>query len=212
MYKGFARIYVLAFEIVAYSDYKVDGKLIRELICAYQKKKTLSMEEIWNINIFMQIALVQNIKDICEKIYFSQMQKYKVENMIERLVENKSEIKFKNLSEYKTRVKSREHQAYELTNLNAEIRRVKDRIQELKELEELDFEDIEFKNGKVIHNKEINRIQFIFDTIPDEETRTILKSHGFKWSRYEKAWQRLFNKNCIYATKRILEEIKKQED
>lgn len=124
----------------------------------------------------------------------------------------KLEQKLKSLEEYKTRVKSRDHQSYELTNLNAEIRRIKDRIQELKELEELQFDNIEFKGGKVIHNKEINRIQFIFDTIPDEETRTILKSHGFKWSRYEKAWQRLFNKNCIYATKRILEEIKKQED
>lgn len=103
--RGFARIYVLADEIVNYTDNKIDYKNVSSLLSAYQRKKTLSMEEIWNIEIFMQIALIQSIKDICEKIYFSQMQKYRVENIIERLVENKSDLKYKNLGEYKTRVK-----------------------------------------------------------------------------------------------------------
>ena len=105
IYKGFARIYVLAAEIVAYTDNRIDKDVTSNLICAYQRKKSLSMEEIWNIGIFMQIALIQNIKDICEKIYFSQMQKYRVENIIERLVENKEDLKYKNLGEYKQRVK-----------------------------------------------------------------------------------------------------------
>lgn len=47
------------------------------------------MEEIWSIGIFMKIALIENIRQICEKIYVSQLQKYKVENIIERLVEQK---------------------------------------------------------------------------------------------------------------------------
>lgn len=103
--KGFARIYVLAFEIVAYTDSKIDTKTLTSLLYSYQKKKTLSMDEIWNIGIFIQIALIQNIKDICEKIYYSQMQKYRVENILERLVENKETLKYKNLSAYKQRVK-----------------------------------------------------------------------------------------------------------
>lgn len=103
--KGFARIYVLAFEIVAYTDSKIDTKTLTSLLYSYQKKKTLSMDEIWNIGIFIQIALIQNIKDICEKIYYSQMQKYRVENILERLVENKETLKYKNLSVYKQRVK-----------------------------------------------------------------------------------------------------------
>ncbi|MFR2533778.1 MAG: GH36-type glycosyl hydrolase domain-containing protein [Clostridia bacterium] len=103
--KGFARIYVLATEIVAYTDNKIDSKQVKDYIQAYQRKKTLSMEEIWNIGLFMQIAIIQNIKQICEKIYFSQMQKYRVENILERLVENKEELKYKNLGEYKAKVK-----------------------------------------------------------------------------------------------------------
>ena len=104
-YKGFARIYVLAFEIVSYTDSRIDAKNISSFLKAYQRKKTLSMEEIWNLNIFMQIALIQGISDICEKIYFSQMQKYRVENIFERLVEKKEDLKYKNLTEYKARVK-----------------------------------------------------------------------------------------------------------
>lgn len=54
------------------------------------------MEEIWNISLFFKIALIENIREICEKIYISQMQKLKVESIIERYVENKpkSELKF----------------------------------------------------------------------------------------------------------------------
>ena len=37
----------------------------------------------------MQIAIIENIREICEKIYSSQLQKHKAENIVERLVENK---------------------------------------------------------------------------------------------------------------------------
>ena len=96
-YKGFARIYVLASEIVAYTDGVIDRNNLSSLLQAYQSKKNLSMDEIWNIGVFLQIALIENIRGICEKIYSSQIQKYKVENIIERLIENKDSLKFKNV-------------------------------------------------------------------------------------------------------------------
>ena len=102
---GFARIYVLAYEIVNYTDNRIDGHNVSSLLSYYQKKKTLSMQEIWNIGTFMQIAIIQNIRDICDKIYFSQLQKYRAENIFERLVEKKQEPKYKNLGEYKSKVK-----------------------------------------------------------------------------------------------------------
>ena len=102
--KGFARIYVLASEIVNYTDNHIEISNIKDFLCAYQRKKTLSMNEIWAVRNFMQIALIQNIRDICEKIYYSQMQKYRVENILERLIEKEKVQKYKNLSEYKMRV------------------------------------------------------------------------------------------------------------
>lgn len=102
---GFARVYVLASEIVNDTDNKIDSKNLKKLLQAYQTKRTLSMEEIWNINPFLQIALIENIRQICEKIYASQMQKYKVENMMERLVEHKQNLQFTHLKQYQGKIK-----------------------------------------------------------------------------------------------------------
>ena len=95
-YKGFARLYVLATEIVAYTDNKINAESLEKYLQVYQTKKTLNMEEIWNIGMFLQIAIINNIAEICEKIYSTQIQKYKVRSIIERLVEKKekSELKF----------------------------------------------------------------------------------------------------------------------
>ena len=90
-YKGFARIYVLANEIIGYTDGRIDGKKLKNLLNAYQNKKTLGMDEIWNISVFLNISIIEKIRNVCEKIYFVQVQKYKVESIIERLVENKND-------------------------------------------------------------------------------------------------------------------------
>ena len=103
-YVGFARIYVLATEIVSYTDNKINRENLEKYLQAYQSKKTLNMDEIWNIGIFLQIAIIQNIAEICEKIYNAQMQKYKVKNIIERLVEKKAknELKYNDTIEIKS--------------------------------------------------------------------------------------------------------------
>ena len=99
-YMGFARIYVLATEIVAYTDNKITRESLEKYLQAYQTNKTLNMEEIWNIGLFLQIAIIQNIAEISEKIYSVQMQKYKVRSIIERLVEKKGkdELVFNQIS------------------------------------------------------------------------------------------------------------------
>lgn len=113
-YAGFARIYELAGEIVAYTDCKIDSKTLPELLKAYQSKKNLNMEEIWNIGPFIQIALIEKVREVCEKIYSSQMQKYKVENIVERLVEEKEKekCKFKNIHEYRLKIIGYEEMKY----------------------------------------------------------------------------------------------------
>ena len=102
-YKGFARIYVLASEMVAYTDGKINSENLAYMLQAYQYKKNLSMNEIWNIGIFIQIALIENIREICETIYVSQMQKYKVEDILSRFFEiHKKRDKASSLIEIKT--------------------------------------------------------------------------------------------------------------
>ena len=141
------------------------------------------------------------------------------ENKIDTIENNKSislddpqataklKNKLERLENERKNIKARPHSTWELQNIGAEIRRIKDRIKQIEELEELDFKDVEFTGGKAILNKEVNRIQILFNDVPNEEVRNILKHRGFKWSRYEKVWQRLYNKNSIYATNRAIEEI-----
>lgn len=123
----------------------------------------------------------------------------------------KLEEKLERLKNEKETIKSREHSQWEITNINAKIRETKKRIERLTELEGIEFKEIKFNEGKVIHNKEINRIQFLFDDIPNEDIRRELKSRGFHWSRKEQAWQREFNQNCIKATNRIVKEVLNKE-
>ena len=118
----------------------------------------------------------------------------------------KLEEQLERLERTRELTKKSEHTTYELNYISADIRRVKARIAELKSLEQIDFKDITLKNGTVIHNKEKNRIQILFDDIPNEETRTKLKQNGFKWARSDKAWQRLFNTNAIRVVKWLIKD------
>ena len=114
-YKGYARSYILATEIVNFTDGNFKAKDLKEYLRSYQNKKTLNMEEIWDINLFFKIALIERIKDVCTKIFASQMQKIKVESIIERLIENKSkdELKFKTPSrEYLRKIQAYSENKY----------------------------------------------------------------------------------------------------
>ena len=104
-YEGFARIYVLASEMVAFTDGRINNKNLEEMIRSYQNKKTLSMDEIWNIGLFIQIALIENIRQICEKIYLSQMQKFKAQDIAQRIIEKKDRPKFKEGAHSKNYIK-----------------------------------------------------------------------------------------------------------
>ena len=105
--------------------------------------------------------------------------------------------------------------SYELTNNNANIRRLKERVESLKKLKERANTESENKyiqvDGlQVVEDAEDMRIRIIFDNIPDEETRTLLKNYGFKWSPKNSAWQRQLTANGIYATKTVLEKLKEK--
>ena len=70
--------------------------------------------------------------------------------------------------------------SYSLSNNNAEIRRLKQRIESLKHHQEIDYPGWEFEGGKVVANKEANRLQVLFDEKPDADIRSELKSSGFR--------------------------------
>lgn len=92
---------------------------------------------------------------------------------------------------------------YALQNNNAEIRRLKGRIEQLGKMETAVFTGWQFEGGKVEINKPDNRLQVFFDGKPDADTRTELKSNGFRWTPSVGAWQRQLNANAFYAANEV---------
>lgn len=100
-------------------------------------------------------------------------------------------------------VEDKPYASWELSNNNAEIRRVKERIAELTQRRETPYVGWQFDGGRVEANEEDNRLQIFFDEKPDENMRNELKGSGFRWSPKAGAWQRQLNNNAFYAADRI---------
>lgn len=89
--------------------------------------------------------------------------------------------------------------SWALSNNNAEIRRVKERIKSLSRQKEIGYVGWEFAGGKVEANTQDNRLQIFFEEKPDAEVREELKGNGFRWSPKAGAWQRQLNDNAYFA-------------
>lgn len=93
--------------------------------------------------------------------------------------------------------------SFSLTNNNANIRRIRERIAALEKLEATTTTETKVGDVIVRQNVEANRTQIVFPSIPSEEIRTELKKNAFKWSRYEGAWQRFLSDSAYRIALRI---------
>nr|DAT62622.1 MAG TPA: protein of unknown function (DUF3560) [Caudoviricetes sp.] len=94
--------------------------------------------------------------------------------------------------------------SYQLSNNNANIRRIRERIEELEKRQDSPApEGWKFDGGEVVINAELNRLQIVLDDRPDADTKQALKSHGFRWAPSQGAWQRQLTDNAIHAAKAI---------
>lgn len=106
---------------------------------------------------------------------------------------------------------------YELTNNNANIRRMKQRLEQLEKalINAVDIGDTEEEypdlDLMVRHARTINRIQLIFSGKPSVQIRNLLKSHGFRWAPSEGAWQRHLNGVVCRHTIDAIEKISKAD-
>jgi len=98
--------------------------------------------------------------------------------------------------------------SWQLSNNNANIRRMKQRVEGLKITQKQETTSREINGGiEIIENTELHRIQIIFPDKPDYETRKILKSNGFRWAPSQGAWQRHLNSNGRWAVDRVLKVV-----
>lgn len=96
---------------------------------------------------------------------------------------------------------------YNLSSIRNKIKRIQNRIAALDKLQaeqEAPVENLKFDGGEIVRNADENRLQILFTDIPDPDIRQALKSHGFRWSPRNKAWQRQLTQNAEYDAKRIV--------
>lgn len=102
------------------------------------------------------------------------------------------------------------YDTWQLTNNNANIKRIKERIANLEQIKAQENNVQENEICKIVENTEAMRLQLYFKEKPSEKVRQILKSNGFKFSpKNNNAWQRQLTANARYACKRVMEDIKK---
>lgn len=100
---------------------------------------------------------------------------------------------------------------YELTNSNANIKRVKQRIETLEAVKASKPIEEEHDGYTYRENAEAMRVQLRFDGKPDDETRALLKRNGFRWAPSLGVWQRQLNDNGKYAAHRVMEVLDGQQ-
>lgn len=99
------------------------------------------------------------------------------------------------------------------TNSNAKVKRIKEQIaleEKLKAKAETTGNiEYKFDDGTVLLNYDDNKIQIFYNEKPSEEERTKLKKSGnaFKWSPFNKAWQRQLNTYPLRYLKELLPSI-----
>ena len=101
--------------------------------------------------------------------------------------------------------------AYLLSNNNANIRRLEERIKSLQATKSKGTQESENQFFKVVENTENMRLQLFFEGKPEPEVREVLKSNGFKWAPSQGAWQRQLTTNAKYALKSVIKKLEEME-
>lgn len=94
--------------------------------------------------------------------------------------------------------------SYSLTNNNANLRRLKQRLEKTKQLKEMEEKEYVINEVRVVENAPENRLQLFFDGKPNEETRKKLKTMGFRWSPTNGCWQSYYNRWQVERAKGLL--------
>ena len=94
--------------------------------------------------------------------------------------------------------------SYKLTNNNANIKRMKERVRVMAVREDTPTAEIAFAGGTIIDSNEEDRVQIYFDETPDAEMRSKLKSAGWHWSPSNGVWQRKRTAAAMGSAKQIV--------
>ena len=103
-----ARVLVLAEELTDFADGSINEEVIQKFLRGYQSKRSLSMEEIAVFPWMLKIALLKYIRVVSNRIVIEQLEKFKAESLLERIVTQKT-------------IEKQQFQKYQKIDLNGEM-------------------------------------------------------------------------------------------
>lgn len=98
-------------------------------------------------------------------------------------------------------------ESWQLSNLGQNIRSIKQRIEHLKKLHEIQPTQKEINGVSVEVDPEENRVKLFFPAIPNQDIRKKLKQNGFRWAPSVGAWQRQISTWAIHLAEEIAKEV-----
>ncbi len=195
-------------ELIDYSKYAED-RMRRELTARVNKpvktgeKGALEVLEQKLEKAKREHELNKSINKIVSSVKRKKLSK---EETIEKILEEVKKLKVsdKFLISYKRLMTDNLIWAKQGTqNSLAKVKRYEQRVKEEKN-RSTENKMHDFKDFKILENAEQNRYQILFDDIPSEEIRKVLKSHSFRWSNKNKAWQRQITGNASYSLRKFV--------
>lgn len=99
---------------------------------------------------------------------------------------------------------------YVLSNRSANMKRIRDRIEELRRADEREDREVRYDDIGLTAEQatDDNRVRLWFDAKPSEDVRAVVKAAGFRWARSIGAWQRHLNNAGVYAVERVVRELR----
>lgn len=97
-------------------------------------------------------------------------------------------------------------ESFTLTNNNANIRRLKQRLVDLERKAQDSTSEKSISDIRIVDNVEANRLQLFFPGKPSEAIRNKLKSAGFRWTPSVGCWQRFRSSYAMREAEEIVKE------
>jgi cellobiose phosphorylase len=84
---GYARAYVLAFQLILHVDGRVDAGSLAAAIGAYQEVAPLKLGELWAIPIMLRLALIENLRRVAARVASGRQHGDRADEWAARLLE-----------------------------------------------------------------------------------------------------------------------------
>ncbi|AWW26620.1 GH36-type glycosyl hydrolase domain-containing protein [Acetobacterium sp. KB-1] len=106
--KGQIRIFAVAVELVAHTDGQIDEKILTDYLKAYQSHAVLFDREIVALPMMLTLALIENIRELCEEIKKTQSQWHKADKIFTKWLENDGDEPKKTIKLFEDSLKSQD--------------------------------------------------------------------------------------------------------